>query len=51
MSYVSGFSIDLKARAAFRTIERRYSANIVKAEFFFASDVAQKEFESAHLIQ
>ena len=51
MSYVSGFSIDLKARAAFRTIERRYSANIVKAEFFFASNEAQKAFESAHLTQ
>ena len=49
MSYVSGFSIDLEARAAFRTIQRRYSANIVSAEFFFASDEAQREFESAHL--
>lgn len=48
MSYVSGFSIDLEARAAFRTIERRYSANIVKAEFFFASDEAQKAFEASH---
>ena len=51
MSYVSGFSIDLQARAAFRTIDRRYSANIVKAEFFFASNEAQQEFESVHLTQ
>ncbi|MEZ5945364.1 MAG: hypothetical protein R3C13_11075 [Hyphomonas sp.] len=49
MSYVSGFSIDLEARAAFRTIQRRYSANIVKAEFFFASKEAQDEFESVRL--
>jgi hypothetical protein len=46
MSYVSGFSIELEARAAFRKIERRYSANVVKAEFFFASAEAQEEFES-----
>ena len=51
MSYVSGFSIDLQARAAFRTIDRRYSANIVNAEFFFASNEAHQEFESAQLIQ
>ncbi|HPF22047.1 MAG TPA: hypothetical protein PK417_01135 [Hyphomonas sp.] len=48
MSYVSGFSIDLQARAAFRTIARRYSANIVNAEFFFASDEAQRAFEVSH---
>lgn len=45
MSYVSGFSIELEARAAFRKIERRYSANIVKVDFFFASAEAQKVFE------
>ena len=45
MSYVSGFSIELEARAAFRKIERRYSANIVKVDFFFASAEAQKAFE------
>jgi len=45
MSYVSGFSIELEARAAFRKIERRYSANIVKVDFFFASAQAQKIFE------
>ena len=44
MSYVSGFSIDLEARAAFRTIERRYSANIVKTEFFFSSAEAEADF-------
>ena len=47
MSYVSGFSIDLEARAAFRTIHRRYSANIVKADFFFASKQAQDDFEAS----
>ena len=45
MSYVSSFSIDLEARAAFRTISRRYSANIVKTEFFFASAEAEADFE------
>ena len=46
MSYVSSFSIDLQARAAFRTIERRYSANIVKTEFFFSSAEAEADFEA-----
>lgn len=46
MSYVSGFSVELQARAAFRTIERRYSANIVKTEFFFSSAEAEAEFEA-----
>ncbi|MEE2920461.1 MAG: hypothetical protein VYC38_01750 [Pseudomonadota bacterium] len=46
MSYVSGFSIDLEARAAFRTISRRYSANIVKTEFFFSSPEAEADFEA-----
>ena len=45
MSYVSGFSVELEARAAFRKIERRYSATIVNAEFFFASVQAQRDFE------
>lgn len=45
MSYVSGFSVELEARAAFRKIERRYSANVVQAEFFFASASAQRDFE------
>jgi len=45
LSYVSGFSIELQARAAFRTIERRYSANIVKTEFFFSSAEAEADFE------
>lgn len=44
LSYVSGFSIDLEARAAFHTIKRRYSARITKAEFFFASEQAEQEF-------
>lgn len=48
MSYVSDFSIDLQARAAFRTIKRQYSAKIVKAEFFFASEEAQQDFEASH---
>ena len=45
MSYVSSFSIDLEARAAFRTISRRYSANIIQTEFFFASAEAETDFE------
>ncbi len=44
LSYVSGFSIDLEARAAFRTIKRRYSARVTQAEFFFASEQAEQEF-------
>jgi hypothetical protein len=47
MSYVSGFSIELEARAAFRKIERRYSATIVNTEFFFASPQAQRDFEQS----
>ena len=38
--------MELQARAAFRTIERRYSANIVKTEFFFSSAEAESEFET-----
>ena len=40
-----GFSVELEARAAFRKMERRYSANVVQAEFFFASAAAQRDFE------
>ena len=47
LSYVSGFSIDLKAQAGFRTIQRRYSADILKTELFFSSAEAEAEFESA----
>ncbi|MAN45536.1 MAG: hypothetical protein CMF04_04935 [Hyphomonas sp.] len=46
ISYVSSFSIELEARAAFRTISRRYSANIVKTEFFFSSAEAEADFEA-----
>lgn len=46
MSYVSSFSIDLEARAAFRTMTRQYSANIIQTEFFFASAEAEAEFEA-----
>ena len=51
MSYVSGFSVELEARAAFRKIERRYSANVVQAEFFFASAAAQRDFEQGRTVQ
>ncbi len=51
MSYVSRFSVELEARAAFRTIDRRYSANIVQAEFFFASDEARRKFEASRVAQ
>ena len=47
LSYVSGFSVDLAARAGFRTIERRYSADILKTEFFFSSAEAEAEFEAS----
>lgn len=49
MSYVSGFSIELEARAGFHTIRRNYSARIVSTDFFFANQAAEAEFETARL--
>ena len=50
MSYVSGFSIELEARAGFHTIRRHYSARIVDTEFFFASAKAEAEFEATRRV-
>jgi len=44
MSFVSAFTIDLEASAAWKTIRRSYSARIVNAEFFFANERAHTEF-------
>lgn len=41
-SYVSGFTIDLEARAAFKRITRTYQAEVKDVQFFFASDEAEK---------
>lgn len=46
-SYVSGFSIDLEAKAAFKTVERHYSAEVTDVNFFFASMAAEREFDAA----
>lgn len=45
-SYVSGFTIDLEARAGFKKIERRYEARVTDASFFFASTAAEQAFDS-----
>jgi hypothetical protein len=44
-SYVSGFTIDLEARAAFKRIERRYEARVTDVYFFFASTDAETEYD------
>lgn len=44
-SYVSGFTIDLEARAAFNRIERRYEARVTDIYFFFASTDAEAEYD------
>jgi len=45
-SYVSGFTIDLEARAAFKRIERRFEARVTDVYFFFASTDAEKEYDA-----
>lgn len=45
-SYVSGFTINLEARAAFKKIERHYEARVTDVNFFFASQAAEKAFDS-----
>ena len=44
MSFVSAFTIDLEARAAFKTFRRSYSARVLQAEFFFANRAAEEAF-------
>lgn len=43
-SYVSGYTIDLEARAAFKRIERRFEARVTDVSFFFASPHAEAEY-------
>ncbi|ABI77346.1 hypothetical protein HNE_2727 [Hyphomonas neptunium ATCC 15444] len=43
-SYVSGFAIDLEARAAFKRITRSYQAEVTDVQFFFASPEAERAF-------
>lgn len=45
-SYVSGFTIDLEARAAFKRIERRFEARVTDVYFFFASTDAEKAYDA-----
>jgi len=45
-SYVSGFTIDLEARAAFKRIERRFEARVTDVYFFFASTDAELEYDA-----
>lgn len=47
-SYVSGFSIDLEARAAFKRITRSYEAEVTDVQFFFASAEAEAAYQDAH---
>ena len=46
-SYVSGFTVELEARAAFQRIKRRYEARVTDVQFFFASDQAEQEYLAA----
>ncbi len=45
-SYVSGFTIDLEARAAFKRIERRFEARVTDVYFFFASTDAEAQYDA-----
>lgn len=45
-SYVSGFTIDLEAKAAFKSIERRFEAKVTDASFFFASPSAEAAYDA-----
>ncbi len=45
-SYVSGFTIDLEARAAFKRVERRFEAKVTDVHFFFASTDAEAEYDA-----
>jgi len=45
-SYVSGFTVDLEARAGFKRIERRFEARVTDVQFFFASPAAEAEYDS-----
>lgn len=51
LSYVSSLSVDLEAKAAFRTIRRRYSARVTKIEFFFSSKDSQMAFEETGTVR
>ena len=50
-SYVSGFTIDLEAKAAFKRINRRFEARVTDAQFFFASAAAEAEYDSRRAAQ
>ena len=45
-SYVSGFTIDLEAKAAFKRIERRFEAKVTDVYFFFASTDAEAQYDA-----
>lgn len=45
-SYVSGFEIELEAKAAFKRVERRYAARVTDVDFFFASMAAERDYDA-----
>ncbi|MCI4644753.1 MAG: hypothetical protein MRY64_08235, partial [Hyphomonadaceae bacterium] len=49
LSYVSGLTVELEARAAMRTVHRAYSARILDVELFFASAADQAAFQKSRL--
>lgn len=49
VSVITGIAVELEARAAFRTIERSYVAQITDVELFFASAADEDAFLAAQL--
>lgn len=45
-SYVSGYTIDLEAKAGFKRIERRFEARVTDVTFFFSSPLAEAEYDA-----
>ena len=45
-SYVSGFTIEMEARAAFKRIERRFEARVTDVSFFFSSPDAEMAYDA-----
>jgi len=46
LTYISQFSLEFEAKAAFRTIRQSYTAVITEATFFFASPDLEQQFVS-----
>lgn len=45
-SFVSGFTVDLEARAGLKKIERHFEARVTEVQFFFASRAAEAEYDA-----